>query len=152
MTSAATILACVLELLSASERNVPVELLEQVPADVSANAEAFVRRGEHRVYLITSTPNFRDAQRASRPCGSREPLLKLASIITHEVWHLEHGGDEQGAYEAQLMALVKLGRGPDTMVYQGVRRSMRTVLQAQKDAAQATKSRIASARRADAAP
>jgi hypothetical protein len=132
MTSAATILVCVLDLLAASQRTAPVELLEKVPADVSANAEAFIRRGDSRVYLITSSAVFREAQRSPRPCGSREPLVKLASIITHELWHLTHGPDEEGAYEAQLMALIRLGRGPDTLVYQGVRRSMQSVMDARK--------------------
>lgn len=129
-------------LLPASQRIAPVELLEQIPADVSTNAEAFIRGGDSRVYLITSSAIFREARRATRPCGSREPLVKLASIITHELWHLQYGPDEQGAYEAQLMALMKLGRGPETLVYQGVRRSMQAVTEARRNA-RAAKSRMA---------
>jgi hypothetical protein len=31
--------------------------------------------------------------------------LKLASVIVHEAWHLQHGRDEAGAYDAQLIFL-----------------------------------------------
>jgi hypothetical protein len=50
----------------------------------------------------------------------------------HEAWHLKHGADERGAYEAQLFTLLKLGATTESMVYQGVRRSMRSVLKAQE--------------------
>ena len=31
--------------------------------------------------------------------------MKLASVIVHEAWHLQHGRDEGGAYDAQLIFL-----------------------------------------------
>jgi hypothetical protein len=38
-------------------------------------------------------------------------LAKIASIIVHEEWHLRHGLDEGGAYDAQLLTLTRIGLG-----------------------------------------
>ena len=32
-------------------------------------------------------------------------LLKVASVIVHEAWHLRNGPDEVGAYQTQLIFL-----------------------------------------------
>jgi hypothetical protein len=46
----------------------------------------------------------------------------------HEEWHVVHGDDEAGAYQAQLMTLRSLNAGPGTPVFGEVARSMRLVL------------------------
>jgi hypothetical protein len=132
MWSATMVLVCVLGMLGRSSAAAPaVVFLDVAPPGVSANAEAFVNRHSKTIYFITSTSVFREALR-----GNLEALKKVASIYAHEEWHLQHGADERGAYEAQLTALNLLGRGPGTAVYASVVHSMQHVLKAQRQAAQ----------------
>jgi hypothetical protein len=105
----------------------PIVLLDVRPADVSAGAEAFVRRNADTIYVITTTAAFEDARR-----GSLSALRKIASILVHEEWHLRHGPDERAAYQAQLIELMRLGEGPGRPVYASVVRSMLAVLKAQR--------------------
>jgi hypothetical protein len=101
----------------------PVALVAFPPADVSPNAEAFVRKGSPTIHVITSSPAFRQAR-----CENSRTLLKLASVLAHEEWHVHNGLGERGAYEAQLHTLLRLGATLQSSVYRGVYRSMRTVL------------------------
>jgi hypothetical protein len=39
----------------------------------------------------------------------RQCLLRLASAVVHEAWHLDNGRDEGEAYEAQIAFLMKNG-------------------------------------------
>ena len=106
----------------------------------------FQLRDPDRIYLITSTQIFLHAQRASPTTD--EPLIKLASILVHEEWHIRNGPDEAGAYEAQLRTLFKLGAMPGGRLYRSVQASMTTVLQRRDTArfSQVATSRMASAR------
>jgi hypothetical protein len=97
------------------------------PSDVSNQAHAFVRIGEWRVYLVTSTVQFVRARRAASACGSLEDIRWIASVLAHEEWHLTHHVDERGAYEAQLTALAYMGAGPGNPLYSQVWRSMGAV-------------------------
>ena len=56
----------------------------------------------------------------------------LASVLVHEEWHVTHGGDEAGAYAAQLITLAYLGSGPGHPTYYDVSLSMRVALRGQK--------------------
>jgi hypothetical protein len=133
MWSAASVLVCALGVLGRSERSMPpIELIEVAPPDVSAGAEAFVRQGTGTIYLITSSPAFREAADARGRCGASPAVKKLASILAHEEWHVLHGRDEKRAYETQLATLVRLGVQPDSGLFWSVRRSMSTVLERQK--------------------
>jgi hypothetical protein len=128
MTGAAAVLVCALELLGRDAADLPpIKLLALPPIGVSTNADGFVRSGSPFIYIMTSAPSFRDAN-----CRSRSTLLKLASVIMHEAWHVRHGPEERGAYETQLMTLLRLGATPDSQVYRGVLRSMRSVLREQE--------------------
>ena len=90
-----------------------IELIDVAPPDVSAGAEAFVGRSADTIYLITSSPAFRDASRDSRGMQLlRAAMQKLASILAHEEWHVRHGPDEKSAYEYQLVTLIRLGVQP----------------------------------------
>lgn len=130
MWSATTVLVCSLALLGRSaETFPPIELVHDLPADVSPLAEGFVRPGSGTISIVTSTRAFREAQASRLPCPNSLAYRKLASILVHEEWHVRHGSDERGAYEAQLMTLAILGSGPGTPLYGSVRRSMATVLQ-----------------------
>ena len=132
MSSAALVVVCALSLLGRSPLQLPpIELLDVRPAAVSPTAEAFVGRNPDVIYLLTDSPVFRAAQRAEAArgrCWDRESLRKIASVIVHEEWHLAHGPDERGAYEAQLMALALLGAGPGSKQHYYVKRSMQVVL------------------------
>ncbi len=80
------------------------------------------------MYLITSTPLFRAALRAERPDRDRPTFRLLASVIAHELWHLDHGSDERGAYFMQLTTLLMLGAARDSFEYHRVTRSMLAAL------------------------
>jgi hypothetical protein len=131
MSSAAAVVACALFLLGRSERSLPpIELVEFPPIEASAQADAFVRAPYTAIYLITSSPAFQEAQRSARDgCNSgASAMKKLASIIAHEAWHVHHGPDERGAYQAQLTALMYVGVEPGSGIYQGVVKSMQETL------------------------
>lgn len=129
MWTAKTVLVCALTLLSRPPSSLPpIQLLERVPPDVSRQAEAFVRQNDPQIYLVTSSTAFALARRALYRCGNELALRKIASVIVHEEWHLKHGSDETGAYQAQLTTLAALGDGPGSPLYYEVSRAMRTVL------------------------
>jgi len=86
-----------------------------------------VRHGSDTIYIVMSTAAFRDAN-----CGSRKSLVKLASILIHEEYHVRYGPAERPAYEAQLGALTRLGVPPDSSLYIGVVRSMVAVAKVNK--------------------
>jgi hypothetical protein len=127
MATPAAVLVYVLALLGRSADSFPpIVLIAAAPSFASPNAEGFVLRNPDRIYLVTSTVAFRKAQRAD-PIDDIA-LRKLASVLIHEEWHVRHGPDEAGAYDAQLQTLFILGVMPGTAVYQGVQLSRRTVL------------------------
>jgi hypothetical protein len=145
-----TVLVCALELLGRSALSMPpIKVLALPPADVSVNAEAFVRGDEGIIYVLASGAAYRMAR-----CDERRSLIKLASVLVHEEWHIRHGADERGAYEAQLGTLLRLGALPDSAVYIGVVRSMNWVLKArEQEAADARRAAATSDRSiADAGP
>ena len=133
MATAASVLVCALELLSGTVRELPpIHLVDTLPIDANVGVEGFVRVDPPAIFLVTTTAAFRTARAAEYKCGHQMALRKIASIIVHERWHLMHGADERGAYQAQLMALVRMNAGPNTPLYQGVARSMRHVLNIQR--------------------
>ena len=125
MLSAAAVLACALVLLGRSERHFhPINLIEVAPLGASPNVEAFVTRNPDTIHILTSSAAFQEAARTSFRCGPRPAVAKVASLLVHEEWHLRKGGDERGAYLAQLTALAAMGFDEHTTVYGGVKRSM----------------------------
>jgi hypothetical protein len=52
------------------------------------------------------------ARQAQYQCGQAQALYQIASVLAHEEWHVRHGLDEEGAYNAQLTALTSVGAGP----------------------------------------
>jgi hypothetical protein len=137
MWSAAAILVCALDLLGRSVTSFPpIAFVDTRPPDVSDRAEAFVRVGDPTIYLLTSSAVFQEAQRSSEKCGGFPALRKLASVIVHEEWHVRHGTDERGAYEAQLTALASMSGGLGSPVYGAVNRAMHAAIETQKRLAQ----------------
>jgi hypothetical protein len=96
--------------------------------DASGDAEAYVRSGVRRIYVVTSSRVFVRARHARYRCGELPALRKLASVLVHEEWHVMHGEDEAGAYAAQLMTLRSLNAGPESALFREVSSAMRFVL------------------------
>ena len=113
MWSAQTVFVCALALLGRTQQSFPaVQFVEKAPVGVSPSAEAYVLTEEKRVVLITSTWAFRAAREAQNQCGRVQALHQIAGVLAHEEWHVRHGLDEEGAYDAQLTALTSVGAGP----------------------------------------
>ena len=147
MATPAAVLVYVLALLGRSADSFPpIVLIPEAPSYASANAEAFVLRNPDRIYLITSTEIFRHAQRSDP--NDDQAMIKLASILVHEEWHVRNGPDEAGAYDAQLRMLFQLGAVPSGRLYRSVQASMTTELRRRDTArfGQPPSGRMASAR------
>ena len=133
MWSAAAVVVCALNVLGRSaETFPPLEFADIAPGGASAHVEAYVDPRTSSIVIVTSSAVFRDAQAARLPCGARDALRKIASILVHEEWHVRHGPDERAAYEAQLMALSRMGAGAESIVYGSVRRAMLAVEERQR--------------------
>lgn len=132
MTSAAAVLACALTVLGRSANQLPpIELVASAPLTGSRYVEAYVQPPLKVIFLVTTSEVFQDALRAQRKCGNLDALRKIASVIAHEHWHVVNGSDEQGAYEAQLSTLIRVGSSPDSRLYHSVVRSMQAVMRQQ---------------------
>ena len=128
MLSAAAVVVCALGLLGRSgPGTVPIKLLDHAPRGASPFVQGFLTREPDTIWLITSTVHFRDAQKRDV-----DALRQIASVIVHEEWHVQHGAEEKGAYEAQLTTLSSLGATSNLIG--AVRKSMLVVLKAQKKA------------------
>jgi hypothetical protein len=130
VVSPGMVLVCALELLGRSAAALPpIELVAVPPPGIAANVEAFVRAGSGVISLLTTTETFAEVRRSE--CRAYNAVAKVASIITHEEWHVLHGSDERGAYEVQLATLMRLGVSLTSRVFDGVVRSMQVVLESQ---------------------
>ena len=135
MWSAETVVACALALLTRSAASLPpIELVDVPPPYASPQADAYVRVGEARIYLVTSSDVFRRAQASKYRCGDLDAHRLLASVIIHEEWHVKHGRDEVEAYNAQLITMQLLGARPGNPAYTMVWRSARAALARRKAA------------------
>ena len=129
MWTAEAVLVCALTLLGRSEASFPtIEFVRDVPADVSAAAEAFARVNDRHIYVITSSRLFQRLQHGPTRCGDLDGVRKLASVLVHEEAHVVRNASESDAYAAQLTTLAALGAGPGHLTYSEVRRSMRQTL------------------------
>jgi hypothetical protein len=127
--SAETVFVCALALLGRSEQSFPaVQFVENVPAGVSRFAEGYTQFAEARIVLVTSTSAFTKARRAKDRCGDVEAIREVAGVLSHEEWHVHHGPDELGAYDAQLIALLYVGTAPNSSLYHKVVRSKQAVI------------------------
>jgi hypothetical protein len=87
--------------------HLPIILTSTLPPTLSPNAEAWTVFDEacrgQRIFVYTRTAAFEcagDPNPLQRQC-----VMKVASIVVHEAWHLRHGPDEAEAYRAQLLFL-----------------------------------------------
>jgi hypothetical protein len=119
--------------------HLPIVLTTILPWTASPGAEAWTvffedGRGD-RIFVYTGSEVFQCASTSRRDmwqCG-----LRLASIIVHEAWHLRHGKDEAGAYEAQLTFMI-LNDGSGEQIAP-IRLARNRVVAARRRAAEAEK-------------
>lgn len=129
--SAETVFVCALALLGRTEQSFPaVQFVDKAPPGVSASAEAYTLTEENRVVLITSSWAFRMARQGQYRCDQIQALQQIAGVLVHEEWHLRHGVDEEGAYEAQLTALSSVGAS--AVLFDNVRRARKRVVDERK--------------------
>lgn len=139
MISAAAALACVLQVLGRGAETLPrIALVDVAPRQASSGVEGFVETGSGVISIVTTSEAFDTVRRTH--CESGLELIKLASVIVHEEWHVRYGSDEHGAYEAQLAALMRLGVSPTSELYRGVMRSMLNILE-RRDVTEPTRRR-----------
>jgi hypothetical protein len=100
------------------------------PPDVSPTAEAWIRcdgdgTAQPVIYVAADSYTYLDALQEDR-----QALVKLAGILAHEQWHIRHGLDEVGAYEAQLVVMAHLQATEIQLT--GVRLALREVRRRQR--------------------
>ena len=133
MWSAATIFVCALELLGRSATSFPpVQFVEKAPPGVSPQAAGYVLAGEGRISVITSTDAFARARRSRDRCSNLDALREVAGVLAHEEWHISHGPDEEGAYNAQLIALLTAGAHEDGALFHKVKQAKLAVVAASR--------------------
>lgn len=119
-------------LLAKQAGALPIVLTGIRPRYVSELAEAWTVRdpatGQGLVVIYTGSATFRCAM---PPEQKRQCVIKLASILMHEAWHLKYGSDERHAYDAQLTFLEL--QGGSGQLISSVRRAKAGVLARQKD-------------------
>ena len=91
--------------------HLPILLMPELPSTVAPNAEAWTLFDEackgariivytrSRLFLCASAPS-----RTQHQCG-----LKLASVLVHEAWHLQHGFDSACAARYQRSVPITTG-------------------------------------------
>lgn len=136
MWTAEAVLVCAMSMLGRPASSFPpIELVERAHHGASIGAEAYVRREELRIYVVTDSETFREARVSQNRCGNTMAIRKIASVLIHEEVHLRQGAGEKTAYEAQLTTLTALGAGPGSTAYASVKRAMRYTLDQQRKAA-----------------
>ena len=123
--------------------NLPITLVTVVPPSASHGIEAWTSydadgNGE-RIFVYTGSDMFRCA---SWPLGMRQCRIRLASVLIHEAWHLEHGRSESDAYEAQIAFLLR--NGAETEHVKAVCLARNRVLEAERRATAAARQRLES--------
>jgi hypothetical protein len=53
-------------------------------------------------------------------------------LLVHEEWHLKHGAEEAGAYDAQMIALLAAGANVDGPLFHEIKQAKLAVLTASK--------------------
>jgi hypothetical protein len=129
--SVEAVFVCALGLLGRSEQTFPpVDFVSQVPPGVSRFAQGYVHAPDAHIVLVTSSAAFADARRTVHPCTDVAAIREIASVLAHEEWHVRHGPDEEAAYDAQLTALLFVGAGQGSPLYDKVFRAKQAVVAA----------------------
>jgi hypothetical protein len=131
--SAATVFVCALELLGRSAASFPpVQFVEKVPTGISSQVAGYVLAGEGRIVVITSTDAFTRARQSKDRCNDLDALREVAGVLAHEEWHVRHGPDEEGAYDAQLIALLSAGAHEDSALFHKIKQAKLAVAAASR--------------------
>lgn len=113
--------------------NLPITLAATPPSSASHGIEAWTSHAADgtgkRIFLYTGSDMFRCAR---WPLSLRQCRIRLASVLVHEAWHLEHGQDEGDAYEAQIAFLMRTGAATEHV--KAVRLAQNRVLAAERRA------------------
>ena len=113
--------------------NLPVTLAAVAPSSASAGIEAWTSYDADgnvvQIIVYTGSDMFRCAR---WPFGMRQCRVRLASVLVHEAWHLEHGRNEGDAYEAQIAFLMRNGAATEHV--KAVRLARNRVLAAEQRA------------------
>ena len=88
----------------------PIVVIEKTPNYVAASAEGFVVKGRAIIYIPKDTPLWRLAL-----AGDKEGLIRLAAVIAHEHFHIQHGLAEGPAGVEELRVLRLLGASQTLM-------------------------------------
>ena len=141
VSSVEMVFVCALSLLGRSPAQFPsVQFVEKAPAGVSPLAAAYVNPGrDPHIVIITSTSAFLAARSASPVCHDVEAIREIAGVLVHEEWHERHGADEEGAYDAQLTALLSMGANDDDALFHKVKKAKLAVLAGARRASHAIK-------------
>ena len=115
------------------DADLPITLVTVTPSSASRGAEAWITYDAtgigQRIFVYTGSDMFRCA---SRPLRMRQCVIRLASVLVHEAWHIEHGPNEEDAYEAQIAFLLR--NGATTEHVAAVRLAQSRVLEAKRRA------------------
>ena len=118
----------------------PITLASVTPPSASRGIEAWTSYDAtgigDRILVYTGSDMFRCA---GRPLRMRQCVIRLASVLVHEAWHLEHGPNEEDAYEMQIAFL--LNNGATTEHVAAVRLAQNRVLAAERRATAAARQR-----------
>ena len=133
MWTVQSVFLCALSLLGRSAQNFPpTQFIDKPPLGMSRLAVGYtIHQGaDTHIVLVTSIAAFRDARDGTTPCSDAEAIREIAGVLAHEEWHVRHGVDEAGAYDAQLRALLLAGAPLDGGLYPKVEKSKAAVLAA----------------------
>ena len=104
-----------------------IVLTSELPVTHSPGVEGWTVYGEDgkgsQIVVYTRSRTF---QCASGQRNGNQCLLKLASVIVHEAWHLKYGPDEAAAYTAQE-AFLEFNRASPLLITE-IRQARRRVL------------------------
>jgi len=129
--TATFVFACALDVLGRGAATFPpVRFIAHPPPGVSRLAQGYALPDTGEIVLITSTEAFTQAQKSG--CKDPDAVREVASVIAHEEWHLRHGPDEGGAYDAQLMALLIAGENMDGPLFHKIKQAKLAVLASAK--------------------
>jgi hypothetical protein len=126
----------VLILAGLDRGNLPITLAAVAPASASRGVEAWTSYDDEcgdRIFVYTGSDMFRCA---SPPLAMRQCLLRLASAVVHEAWHVENGRGEKEAYEVQIAFLLRNGAATEHV--KAVRLAQKRVLAAERRASVTT--------------
>lgn len=120
-----------LVLAGLNDADLPITLAYDTPASASRGAEAWTSYDAtgigKQIFVYTGSDMFRCA---SRPLRMRQCVIRLASVLVHEAWHLEQGPNEERAYEAQIAFLLRNGAATEHVA--AVRLAQNRVLAAKR--------------------